>query len=161
MAVVDAYVNSDVANGELTYALYTNGTRMFVMRQQVDVAAADDDGSVYRVFKAIDDTLIPIRITIATTAITGGTDYDLGIYITNLGAVVTKDLFMDGQTMASASQSLNGLSNITTANLYKNIYELAGKTAKTRIGKYDLCLTANTVGTAAGTIVVTAEFAQK
>lgn len=128
----------------------------------VAVAAADDDTSKY-VVGIIPSNLKLSDIDIHCTAITGGTDYDLGLYdidytsSTLIGTVVDADCFMDGQTMATASGSdsgvakLSGLSIITTANRGKYVWEYAG--ASVDPGKdYLLVYTANTVGTAAGTI---------
>lgn len=159
MAVENKYANAEVVAGKLALPIQ-NSSKVVVARQTVAVAAADDDGSIYRVFKGVPADLIPLQITIGTTAITGGTDYDLGIYKTDLGPVGDADIFMDGQTMATASLVLNGLGALTVANALKPIWELAGDTVETRKASYDIALTANTVGTAAGTILVTAYFAQ-
>lgn len=118
--------------------------------------AADDDGSTYLIAKAVPSSFRPVDILVKTTAITAGTDYDLGVYDSRTGAVVTKDLFMDGQTLATASRSLDGLANVSLANLgaKKTIAELLGLTPSTAKPTYDIVLTANTVGTAAGDVVV-------
>lgn len=119
-------------------------------------AAADDDGSTFLIAKSVPSSFRPVDITVKTTAITSGTDYDLGVYNSRTGAVVTKDLFMDGQTLATASRILDGLSNVSLANLgaRKTIAELLGLTPSTAKSEYDIVLTANTVGSAAGDVVV-------
>ena len=67
------------------------------------MAAADDDGSVYRFFR-VGQTFAPIQIWLYNDAITGGTDYDLGLYRTaeDGGAVVDVDRFATAVSMASA-----------------------------------------------------------
>lgn len=162
MAVENKYVNAEVVAGKLTAPSQTGKGEIVVARQTVAIAAADDDGSVYRVFKGVPADLIPLKIEIGCTAITGGTDYDLGLYLTDLGAVKDADALMDGQTMAVASlNALNGLGAVTVANGLQPLWQLAGDTVATRKGSYDIALTANTVGSADGTILVTAYFAEK
>lgn len=160
MAVENKYVDANVAAGKLTSALQSQGSKIFSLMQTFEVAVADDDGSVYRVFTGVDDTLVPMEITILHDAITSGTDWDFGLYLPKSGAVVTKDLLADGADLSSAGTK-DGLGNVNRADRVKTLYELAGKTVGTRVGSYDLALTANTVGSAAGTVTVIGYFAQK
>lgn len=119
-------------------------------------AAADDDGSTYLIAKNVPSSFRPHSITVMTTAITGGTDYELGVYDSKTGVVVDKSLFMTGQTLASASRTLDGLANVSLANLgaRKTIAELLSLTPTTAKATYDIVLTADTVGSAAGDVVV-------
>jgi hypothetical protein len=161
MAVVDkaGSVNNlssvDTANS-LIGENVTNGGKLKFIRETIEVAAADDNGSVYRVARIPANAVLK-EITIACDAITGGTDYDLGFYDvpeTNSGAVIDKDALMDGQTLASASRVIDGLQTVAIENLHKKAWELASISAATT--KYvDIALTGNAVGTAAGTITVT------
>ena len=158
MAVEDKYVNSLTASGKLDRAAVTMGDRVIWMSGTVEVAAADDDGSVYRFFKSVPSNLIPVEITIMTDGLTSGTDYDLGLYKTNLGAVVDKDVLMDGQTMASALTRATGhqlgLAAVNIDSVKSSLATLSAQTTPDR--SYDIALTANTVGSAAGTISITA-----
>jgi hypothetical protein len=52
-----------------------------------------------------------------------------------------------------------GIANVAVGNLFKKVYELLSKTISTKKDAYDLALTANTVGTAAGTIEWMVEYA--
>ena len=159
MAVENKYVNAQVVAGKLAIPAASGAGEVIVARAVVAVAAADDNGSVYRLFKAVPSELIPLRIDIQTTAITGGTDYDLGLYNTDLGTVVDADCLMDGQTMATAAKNLDGLGIVAAADAMLPLWDLAaGVTLASKKGSYDIALTANTVGTADGTIVVTAYF---
>lgn len=162
MAVEDKYVDANVVAGKKGSALTTGtGAETVTMVATVAVAAADDDGSVYRVFADVPSTYVPLNICIHTTAITAGTDYDLGIYKPNGGAVVDKDILMDGQTMATAitvgTWNNLGMGILGIANGLQSLGTLSAQTDVD--ASYDLALTANTVGTAAGTIRVTATFA--
>lgn len=117
------------------------------------VAAADDDGSTYLLGK-LPSSFRPHQIKLMCDAITGGTDYDLGFYDPDTGIVVSKDVLMNGQTLASASKTLDGMSAVDIANIGKTIAELLSLTPSTAKPYYDLVLTGNTVGTAAGDVVV-------
>jgi hypothetical protein len=154
MAVENKYVDPDLASGLRQDPNKAGGSRSLINPfQAFAVAAADDDGSVYRLGRIASNAII-YEIVIACTAITGGTDWDLGLYEAGAGgAVVDADLFMDGQTLASASRVLDGMSNVSVANLNKRVYELLGLTSDP-CKVYDLALTANTVGTVAGNVAV-------
>ena len=119
-----------------------------------EVAVADDNGSTYLLFKSVPSSFRLVELTVMCDAITGGTDYDIGVYNAETGVVVDKDLFMDGQTLATASRALNGLGNVNIADIgaLKTIAELLGLTPTTAKSSYDIVLTGNTVGTAAGTV---------
>lgn len=161
MAVEDKYANTELAAGKLAQSHATTGAESFTLIATEEIAAADDDGSVYRLFKGIPSNFIPTEVTICTDGITGGTDYDLGLYKVN-GAAIDKDVLMDGQTMASALTRATGhqlgLAAVDIANAEKTLAELSAQTEPDLA--YDLALTANTVGTASGTITVIARFAQ-
>lgn len=167
MAVINEYVNSNLAADKLDTPAIVKTGKSFVSVTTFEVASGDDDTSKYRLFKNLDPELIPIRIEVYNDAITSGTDYDLGLYETlsdgQGGVVADVDVFLDGVSMAGARASdspLNGLTAVDIANRTKRLYELVGDTIITKKQGYDLVLTANTVGSSAGTITVIAEFAQ-
>lgn len=162
MAVVDKYTNADVEAGKKGASALVAGNQAVCIRETVEVAAGDDDGSVYRLFASVPSNYIPYEISVHNDAVTGGTDYDLGLYKANRGAVVDADVLMDGQSMASARAMTAGwnvgLQAVDVADGTKTLAELSGQTDP--YASYDIALTANTVGTAAGTITVTAIFLQ-
>lgn len=161
MAVEDKYVDADLAAGKKAKAALASGAETITMVATEEIAAADDNGSVYRLFKSVPANYIPVEVTIMSDGITGGTDYDLGLYKVG-GAAVDADVLMDGQTMASALTRATGhqlgLQTVNIADATKTLAELSGQTEADL--SYDIALTANTVGTAAGTITVLAKFAQ-
>lgn len=162
MAVENKYVGANEAAGKLEKSALSSGSESIVIIKTFEVAAADDDGSVYRVFKEVPSSYIPVQIDILCDAITNGTDYDLGLYKTGLGAVVDKDVLMDGQTLATAltratGQGL-GLGAVDRADATKTLGQLSAQTNVD--AAYDIALTANTVGSAAGTVTVIAHFVQ-
>jgi hypothetical protein len=165
MAVEDKYANSilEDATGlpQLLHCLST-GTPLIVMHETVEVAAADDNGSIYRMFKDVPSNFIPLLAVIANDAITAGSDYDLGLYDSaeRGGAVVVKDCFLNGGDLSVAHASLcpgtalNALSAADIAAMNKKLWEYASDTIITRRPSFDIALTGNVVGTAAGTITV-------
>lgn len=159
MAVESKFADSDFATGSLVDA--SKGGTLKSVQETLAVAAADDNGSVYGLF-LVNSNDVPKSIDIQTTAITGGTDYDLGLYDYDIGsgavgAVVDADILMDGQTMATASVALDGLQTVAAAARGTTFWELAGETSDPQ-KQYIVALTANTVGTAAGTIHVDMDY---
>ncbi len=178
MAVLDTYVGSEftpaggsaltqtVAAGTRAAASQSKGSKIIVAHAHFEVAAGDDDASVFRLFKGLPSTLKPIEIIVMCDALTNGTDWDLGFYPTNgktIGSSADgdKDILMDGQTLASASRVLNGMSAVDLPDIgVKSIADLLGHSveAGTDKGFYDMALTANTIGTVAGSVAVFAKF---
>lgn len=163
MAVEDKYVDADLAAGKLASALTSYGAETVIAQATVAVLAADDDGSVYRLFANVPSSLVPIKIEVHNTAITAGTDYDLGLYEPETGAVVDKDILADGISMASArTVATSNNAGLTTIDIANGSQTLGTLSAQTDVdSSYDIAFTANTVGSAAGTIRVTAWFAYK
>ena len=165
MAVENKYINADIVAGKKAVAAFVQGAELFVAMTTFETAAADDDGSVYRLFKSVNPHYIPVKIDVTNDAITSGTDWDLGLYLPSKdgvdGAVINKDIFADGMDLSSAhlrTAALDGLVTVDAASSLKRIYEHAGDTLATRELGYDIALTANTVGSAIGTITVVAYF---
>jgi hypothetical protein len=82
------------------------------------------------------------------------------VYKTNLGAVIDRDILMDGQTLATALTRATGhqigLKDVNVDAVRSTLATLSGQTNPD--DSYDLALTANTVGSAAGTVSILAEF---
>lgn len=167
MAVEDKYVDSDTEAGKLTAAAFVHADAGSYAVAIVEVAAADDNASIYRLFKNVPADLIPAKIEIACDAITAGTDWDLGLYESSVdgvdGIVIDADKLADGLDLSSAiafAAALDGLEALDVDEAQKTIYELGGQTLDTKKISYDIALTANVVGSAAGTITVKAWFVQ-
>lgn len=161
MAVEDKYSDSNLEAGKKVNPAFSVGAKTVSAIAIIEVAAADADTSVYRMFKNVPAEWGIKDIVILADAVTGGTDYDLGFYYTNAGAVVDKDALADGIDMSSGfaqGSATSGIAAVDIANSQKKIWQLAGASASTKKTGYDIALTANTVGTAAGTIAVKAEF---
>lgn len=163
MAVEDKYVDSNIASGKITGAIGGQGQTEVTLIATEEIAAADDDGSVYRFFKSVPSNYIPVEINIICDAITNGTDFDLGLYKVGVGgAEVDKDVLMDGQTLGSALTRATGhqlgLQTVDKASVGLTLGDLSGQTNVDPA--YDICLTGNTVGSGAGTVSIIARFAR-
>ncbi len=163
MAVENKYVDADVASSGYGPSATQFGTDVTFLKAIVTVAAADDDGSIYRFARALPADIIIDKIELVNTAITSGTAYDVGVYDTpssatvSTGLVVDKDCFANNIDMSSAASWVapkNGMAAVVPADANKRLYEIAGHTAANKRTTYDLAITADTVGSAAGEICV-------
>lgn len=160
MAVVETIADSNLSSGDKQLST-KGGARPYTIVETVEVAAADDDGSKY-VMGIIQGNDRPYDIRVFNDAITGGTDYDIGVYVWDfdsnvLGDAVDVDLFGDGLDLSSAGDDTFGLGAPDIANLGTTVTDLlaaASVTVNADLNQYALVITANTVGTAAGTITV-------
>lgn len=163
MAVEDKYVNADLAAGDKLDQSYGNGickTRI----ETEEIAAADDDGSVYRFFR-VSENEVPVKLAIFNDAITSATDYDIGLYKVGVsGAAVDADILADGVDISSgnalATSNNKGLTTLDIANLGKTFGEIldaVGGAGTNTDSEYDLVVTANTVGSAAGSVTLVLE----
>ena len=138
-----------------------NGADLKFIRGHVGILAADVDTNQFRMARLPSNAVIR-SITVLCDAITGGTDYDLGIaYPTSKGgAVIDANCLMDGQTLATASKVLDGFAAVAIENRSKAFWELAGLTEDPAIN-LDIILTANTIGTVDGDVVIEIEYTMK
>lgn len=158
MAVEDKYIETALAAGKKGPRSKVSGAPLLCFTFNFEVAAADDNDSVYRLARLPANAIL-VKGEIFADAITSGTDWDLGLYKPGVGgAVVDIDLFADGLDIASGeaiTAPLNLLTNLGGAdpvgNVGKKIWELLGLTVPGR-QDYDLALTARAVGSAAGTV---------
>jgi hypothetical protein len=166
MAVRNEYINADTEAGKLVSSAFgSEGTPVICMVQTFETEAADDAGSIYRLFKNLDPNLIPVKIEIACDAIAGATDMDLGLYenLDDGGAVVDQDILMASVNLSAGylwAAAKDGLVTVGVEKVGYNLAELVGHTLITRKRGYDLVLTADSEITAAGTISVRAYFIQ-
>lgn len=165
MSTINAYQNTNVVAGKLADAAQLLGSPVRKMVGTFEVAAADDNGSIYRVFKGLSPDIVVTNILVGNDAITGGTAYDIGLYgvldYDGVGAVVSANCFANNLDVSSAHVSgseLSGISAVDVANRGKRLYEIAGHTQLTKLPAYDLCVTADTVGSGAGTVTVILEY---
>ena len=123
---------------------------------------ADDNLSVYRLFKDIHPELILTKLDVLNDAITSGTDFDLGLYKPLNdgigGAAINRDVFADGMDLSSANTDrgspTDGMQTVGIEDSQKRIYEHAADTFDTKEIGYDIALTGVVVGSSVGTIAV-------
>jgi len=165
MAVVNTK-SSQVANGDAAVqtlnASGVSGGRQYVSVDKVAVAAADDDGSVLRMFRVHSSWRI-LQLELLCDALTGGTSYDLGLYqiAANGGAVVAAGCYANAVDLSAAKTAWLEMAfeNRTIDKVGNAVWQDAGLSADN--GRwYDLCLTANTIGTAAGNVAMKMTFTQ-
>ena len=131
-----------------------------VLREQVatvEVAAADCDNSVYRLFRVHSSWRLS-ELTYFSDTLTSATSASFGFYQTaeNGGALVNINPLADAVNIATASLvgvqmlweagSDNGVEDIET-----RVWQMLALTADSA-RFYDLCMTINSVGAAAGTL---------
>lgn len=139
----------------------TNGGKIHFIRDTVEVAAADSDNSVYRLARVPSNAVI-VDLRINNDAITGGTDYNVGVYDTpeiNGGAAIDDNAFMDAVDLSSASsgEGTYALTAIAIENRHKQVWQHAGLSADPK-KLVDIALTGITVGTGAGTIALSVTY---
>lgn len=167
MAVENKYIDADTEAEKLTAAAFVHGDKTVCAVATFEVAVADDDGSVFRLWKNVPSDLIPVKIELYNDAIAGATSYDIGLYNTTVGGIagtaIDKDVFLSAEDINAGNgrgSPVDGLTAVDIADVRKRIYELAGETLDEHALGYDIAVTANTVGAAAGTISVIAWFVQ-
>ena len=127
----------------------------------VEVAAGDDNGSVYR-FARLRSSDRVSEIRLWADAITGGTAFDVGLYRTAAegGAAVDDDLFGSAIDLSGGVAGVDVTfesASTDIAKVEKRIWELLGLSADPQLD-YDLALTGDTVGSAAGSVSLRVRF---
>src|SRR3990167_1085216 len=148
MAVINAFKDANVAAGKKGIPAIVSGGKVLVLAGTFEMAAADDNGSIYKIGK-LPSNAIPVRADIINDATAGATDVDLGLYREN-GVVADKDILLDGGDLSAGhaiTAPLDGLTNLGGADpiaaVGKKLWELLGLSLETKDSAYDLALTAN------------------
>lgn len=145
--------NADAGTASLTSAVIQHG-RVREQAATVEVAAADDAASVYRLFRVHSSWRLS-QMFIGNDAITGMSTADVGIYdiaSVNSGAAIDDDLYATDVDMSNARALADVLYEATATdlvNVEKRIWEvLYAKSLITTNADpnkwYDICVTANT-----------------
>lgn len=141
-----------------------HGSRVRVKSGTVEVLAADDDVSVYR-FVRVQSTDVLLSIQCVHDTVLAGTGYECGLYDTaaNGGAAVDIDCYQGEFTMVGAVPAVPHVLATAThhellwgyvhpvEDIEQAVWADAGASADSK-KDYDICLTAGTVGTAAGSV---------
>lgn len=165
MAVVNTkstfITNADNDPRVLTPAHLGFGGSLRAAAATVEVAAADDNASVFRMFRVHSSWRVH-GLFLWNDAITSGTQYDVGLYQTaaNGAAVVDADCWANNVTMVSARATSGPLDltfqTLDIIRIEKTVWEVAALAVTTLLADpnryYDICLTADAAGSGAGTI---------
>lgn len=160
MATVNTKTNSvtnlDAVPPVLNSLLVMGG----VLREQVgtvEIAAADDDTSVYRLGRVHSSWRIS-QISLFNDAITSGAVFDVGLYATaeDGGAAVDANAYADNISLTSASLTgtellFEGGSAVGVEDIEQAVWQNAGLSADPNCW-YDIAFTGDTVGSGAGTV---------
>jgi hypothetical protein len=136
--------------------------------QEITIAAADSDGSVFFMGELPDDAILD-DITLENADIAGGASYSVGIYDV-AGTVILAAVFASTLDLSSSvglplgpygDPIRHAMTALAPTDANKKLYELAGHVSKAfpasgetnRKAKYRIGLLAATIGTAAATIV--------
>lgn len=160
MAVVNTKTNL-VTNLDATPAVVNSVLLLGgILREQVgtvEIAAADEDTSVYRLGRVHSSWRVS-QLSVFNDAITSGATFDLGLYATAAdgGAVVDANAFADNISLTSASLTgtevlFEGGSVVGVEDIEQQVWQVAALSADPNC-YYDICLTGDSVGSGAGTV---------
>ena len=172
MAVVNAYVDTNVVAGKLSSAALVGGVPVIRAIQSFAIGASDSASSVYRVFKGIPSDAIVLSIKILNEAVAGVTAGLIGLYnvldFDGKGAIIgSGNQLCAGFNFSSANIIANvpaeALTAVAVANREKQLWELASQTqapgaAGPKAPAYDICLTMASMTTNTANICVIMDY---
>lgn len=157
MAVVNAFVTNNVESkpADTCIAARFHGSIVRTLAFNFEVAAADDNGSIYRIGK-LPVTAIVKSLRLANDAIAGLTDPSIGVYkaLEVGGAVIDVDCLMVAADLSAGTATLTEKFAPAIADVGKDILSLAGvaDADKVKYGQVDVAITTAAGAAAAGTI---------
>lgn len=148
--------NADATPPVKTHCSISHG-RLHEKVATVEIAAADDAASVYRMCRVHSSWRLS-ELTMFNDAITSGSAYDLGLYdiAANGGAAVDDNAYADAVSLTSASLTgvqllFEGGSAKGVEDIEQFVWQDAGLSSDPNKW-YDLCFTGDTPGSGAGTV---------
>jgi len=163
MAVINDYplTNAGAVAADADVAARFSGNKVKSVFVSFEVAAADSDGSIYRVARLSPQAIIK-SIKIKSDAIAGATVYSIGVYkpLSLDGSVVSIACLVANTDINAGYAAFTELFAPDAANVGKPLYALAGITDANQVkyGTLDVAVVGVTVGTAAGTIALVIEY---
>lgn len=162
MAVEDKYADTLLdSNGSLINqtnpAFHTGGLSVKAVYNTIEIAAANDANSVYRMFRDVPASIIPLFLAIGGDAALDITDFNVGLWKPNYGAVVIENCLADALNPSSGNAlsfagALDGLAALALESRAKQLYEIANHTLYTKLGAYDIGFKSITDPGEAGTL---------
>jgi hypothetical protein len=157
MAVENKIVTNNISAGlaDVDVAARFSGNIVKKAVFSFEVAAADDNGSIYRIARLPAQAIVT-SIKFISDAITAATDYDIGVYkpLELGGAVIDKECLVNGADISAGKAVLTEMLVPAPDAFGKSLIALAGHTDYQKYSSVD----ANTVGSAAGTIAGIIEY---
>ena len=157
MAVINAFVTQNASSvaADVDIAARCGGSRVKAVAFSFEVAAADDNASIYRICK-IPPTAIPLSLRIANDATAGLTNPSFGVYkpLEVGGAVIDVDCLMAATDLNAGTATLTEKFAPAIADVGKDILSLSGvaDADKDKYGSVDVAMTTADGVSAAGTI---------
>lgn len=155
------YVNTTLAAGGKTMAGAGFPGQVLVLTGTYEKTALDNNTSVLRLGRVPANAIpLPHLSKLNNDALTGATDVDLGLYAPleaggTGGAVADKDCLADGLDIAAGNALASPIAAfpaVTIEQFGLDLRALAGDVIGDGNEFYDVAITGNTFGTAAGTI---------
>ena len=170
MAVVD-YKSTAITGADATPATLSNRALVrgpaYKALAKFEIAAGDDDTTKLRICRLPSNAIVT-SIKIYNDAIAGSTSWDVGLYQSgyNGGAVIDADLFASAVDinagLAGTELRFEAATTAPIDYIEYRLWQIADLGAATYAAdpqiEFDLVATANTIGTAAGTIIFVVEY---
>ena len=137
MAVINGYVDANVAAGKLGNAALVTGAAPIVAIQSFAIGASDSAASIYRVFKGVPSDAIILDLEVLNEAVAGVTAALVGLYdvldFDGVGAIIgSGNQLCAGFNLSSANTIASRWATMLTAPVIadreKQLWELAAQT---------------------------------
>jgi hypothetical protein len=163
MAVINDYVDAEILAGKKANPANIMPGQIFGIAGTFEIAAADDDGSVYRIAR-LSSNMIPYELCVMADDAIDVTTVDVGLYLAGAGgAVVDLDCFADAididtDSVDSADLACNAMYSLPIDDIGKKLWEItavkaAGSyTDAVHPSEFDLAITAKSNPGAAATV---------
>lgn len=141
------------------FEIHNGGAQTNTILKNIDITEENTTGDIIRVATLPKQSFIT-NITIGCTSISGLSDVDLGIYKTDFGNVLKKDLFSKNQNLETETRTIDGLKSVEISNISKNIKDLYDIVNSDDLQEQfvDVALTLNSKPASAGSIVIKIEY---
>jgi hypothetical protein len=162
MAIVNAKTTQLSTQDAAGDAMGLGGYPLYTSVASIEVAAADDDGSQYRILR-LPASAVLVSLEVAADALGTNAAYDIGAYrpaSISSGSVIDQDEFASAVAMATAIAWTNILEEAAPTDKSKigqPLWERCGLTANPGHG-IDIVATSTVNGTDAGTIAIRARY---
>lgn len=161
MAVINAYVTHNASSKTIDTDIAARclGGIVKCVPFSFEVAAADDNASIYRFIKGISPRAIPLKLELLSDATAGLTDVQFGTYksLDVGGAVIDVDCLAVSVDITAGKATLTEMlipTGVAQDEIGKDLLDLSGvaEADKKKYGGLDIAMTTPAGASAAGTI---------